>query len=376
MTDEKPVVYILHGDDVFAIQKFISGMIAKLGEPSLADLNLARLDGKAASDNDIRTAVLSMPFLTERRLVVLTNPLAKLTVKNSRVKDDADEDSAASTDEQTAKEPEAAKPTSVVKAKQGRFQALLDSLPATTALALVVDDYQVRRKGQWEWEFLTPTHWLSKWANQAGGRAIVREFLLPRAEEMPGWIRKQVQVQGGQINTQAAQALSEHLGSDTLAVAQEINKLLTYVNFKRPVELEDVELLTARLGLADIFKMVDSMAERKPQQTLKQLHLLLENSEPQEVFGMIVRQFRLLLQAREVLDEGGNVARIQAEVVDQKNKIHPFVADKLVRQAARFNLEALTVIYHRLLAIDLAMKTSQMPFELAMDTLVAELTQP
>jgi DNA polymerase-3 subunit delta len=375
VTDEKPVVYILHGEDVFAIQKFVSGMIAKLGDPSLADLNLARLDGKVASDNDLRTAVLSMPFLTERRLVVLTNPLAKLTAK-SRAKEDADEDSAASTDEQTAQEPGAAKPSTVVKAKQERFLALLTSIPATTALALVVDDYQVRRKGQWEWEFLTPNHWLSKWANRVGGRAMVREFFLPRAEEMPGWIRKQVQAQGGQINKQAAQALSEHLGSDTLAVAQEITKLLTYVNTKRPIEVEDVELLTARLGLADIFKMVDSMTERKPQQTLKELHLLLENSEPQEVFGMIVRQFRLLLQAREVLDEGGNVAQIQAEVIDQKNKIHPYVAGKLVTQAARFNLEALTVIYHRLLAMDLAIKTSQMPFELAMDTLVAELTQP
>jgi DNA polymerase III subunit delta len=371
VTGEKPVVYIFHGDDVYGLQKFIAGMIAKLGDPSLAELNLARLDGRVVSDNDIRTAVLSMPFLTERRLVVMSNPLAKISPKSARSKDGSEDEPG----EPSAPDPESGKRGSAAKGPRERFLALLDTIPPTTALVLVIDDTMVRRKGQWEWEVLTPTHWLSKWSDKAGGNAIVREFLLPRMEEMPGWIRKQVQAQGGQITPQAALVLAEHLGSDTQAVSQEITKLLTYANYKRPVEAEDVELLTARMALADVFKMVDALAERNPTQTLKQLHRLLDTSEPQEVFGMIVRQFRLLLQAREVLDEGGGVDQIQAEVIDQKGKVHPYVARKLAGQAVHFTLESLIAIHHRLLELDMGLKTSQFTFELAMDTLVAELTQ-
>ena len=368
MPEGKPVVYILHGDDDFAINQFIAELIGRMGDPSLASLNLTRLDGRLASEDEIRTAVLSMPFLTERRLVVLTNPLAKMSVKSSQANAGSDEETDLSPDE-------AASQSAIVKKQREHFVALLDSLPQTTALVLVIDDALVRRKGQWAWETLTPTHWLSRWATQAGGRALTREFLLPRIEDIPGWIRKQAQVQGGQISPQAARALAEHLGNDTQSISMEITKLLTYVNGKRTVEVEDVELLTARLGLVNVFNMVDALADRNAQKTLKQLTLLLESSEPQQVFGMIVRQFRLLLQAREVLDEGGGEAQIAAEVIDQKGKVNPYVAGKLVTQAKHFSLDSLVAIYRRLLDFDLGMKTSQITLELAMDTLVAELTQ-
>lgn len=372
MADEKPVVYILHGDDSFGLSKFIGGMIQKLGDPSLADLNITRLDGRTAAEDDLRTAVLSMPFLAERRLVIYNNPLARLNVKGARPS--ADELDPSSGDA-PADEAEPSRSTGGAKAARERFLSLLDGIPATTALVLAVDDYLVRRKGEWVFEVLTPTHWLMKWARQAGGRAITREFLLPRVEEMPAWIRKQAQSLGGQFSSQGALALAEHIGSDTQAAAQEVNKLLTYVNFKRPVEVEDIELLTAQAGLVDVFKMVDALAERDASKTLKLLHGLLETSEPPEVFGMIVRQFRLLLQAREVLDEGGSLEQVQAEVIDQKGKVHPYVARKLTGQAAHFSLEGLAAIHRRLLEIDLAIKTSQMTFEYAMDTLIAEMTQ-
>jgi len=375
VAEEKPVVYILHGDDDFGLNKFITGMIAKLGDPSLADLNITRLDGRNASDDDLRTAVYSMPFLTERRLVIYTNPLARLNVKGARQKEAAGEEVDPAGSDGPVEEVELSRSTAGAKGAREKFLSILDGIPATTALVLAVNDYMVRRKGEWEWETLSPGHWLIKWSRQAAGRAIVREFALPRVEEMPAWIRKQAQSMGGQFSPQGALVLAEHIGSDTLAAAQEVNKLLTYVNFKRPVEGEDVELLTAQAGLVDVFKMVDALAERNATQTLKLLHGLLETSEPPEVFGMIVRQFRLLLQAREILDEGGGVDQIQAEVIDQRGRVHPYVARKLSGQAAHFSLEMLEAIHRRLLELDLAMKTSQMSFEYAMDTLIAELTQ-
>jgi DNA polymerase-3 subunit delta len=83
---------------------------------------------------------------------------------------------------------------------------------------------------------------------------------------------------------------------------------------------------------------------------------------------MVVRQFRLLLQAREVLDGGASDAEV-ARIVG----IHPFVAGKISHQARQITLPALEDIYHRLLEMDLAVKTGQLSEELALETLVARL---
>ena len=63
---EKPIIYILHGDEQFAIKNHLDDMISRLGDPVMADLNTTRLDGRSASDEELRTATATMPFLAER----------------------------------------------------------------------------------------------------------------------------------------------------------------------------------------------------------------------------------------------------------------------------------------------------------------------
>jgi len=102
----------------------------------------------------------------------------------------------------------------------------------------------------------------------------------------------------------------------------------------------------------------------------KLLHRLLENEDPFSLWGMVVRQFRLLIQAREILDGRGN-----KDDVARALGVHPFVAEKTTGQAARFTMESLESIYHRLLGIDERVKTSQITLDLALDTLVVELAR-
>ena len=96
----------------------------------------------------------------------------------------------------------------------------------------------------------------------------------------------------------------------------------------------------------------------------------LENEDPFSLWGMVVRQFRLLIQAREILDGRGN-----KDDVARALGVHPFVAEKTTGQAARFSMESLESIYHRLLNIDERVKTSQITLDLALDTLVVELAR-
>jgi DNA polymerase-3 subunit delta len=99
------------------------------------------------------------------------------------------------------------------------------------------------------------------------------------------------------------------------------------------------------------------------------LQRLLEQQDPYSTFGMIVRQFRLLLQARQVLDRGGQRGDLLRAL-----GVAPFVVDKLIGQARHFSLPDLEAIYHRLLNLDVTIKTSQSPPELALTTFVAAFT--
>lgn len=331
MSAEKPVIFILHGDDKMAAEAFIDGLVSRMGDPGMAELNTNHLDGRIASDEDIRTAALAMPFLSDRRLVILANPLARLNNP----------------------------------ASHERFIKLLDGLPDTTALVLVIEDH-LHFRG---WEVLKPGHWLLKWVPTAGKRVLLRECSLPGAREMPGWIIKQAQAAGGKFTQEAALALADHTGSDTALAAQEIDKLLTYVNgHLRPVEMEDVDLLVVTGGPVNVFKMVEALAERNSRQSVRLLHSLLAETDPSHLFGLIVRQFRFLLQIREILDEGGDQNQVVREV---KGLTY---ASQYVSQARRFTQAELDAIHHRLIELDEAIKTSQVPDELALELLVAEIT--
>lgn len=330
MAAEKPVVYILHGDDKVAMERFIDSILARMGDPSIAELNTARLDGRQASEEDLRTAALAMPFLADRRLVILSNPLSRLGNP----------------------------------AAQERFTKLLDSIPATTALVLVIDDHRT-----WKgWEVLGKTGlWLAKWSGGAGKRALVKECALPDVKAMPAWIEKHAQESGGKLTREAALALSEHTGNDTALAEQEIAKLFTYVDGQRAVEIEDVELLVITGGPINVFHMVEALADRNSRQALRMLHALQADTDPSHLFGLIVRQFRFLIQVREVLDEGGDLRQVLREVKGIK------FANQFVAQASRFTQPELDAIHHRLLELDEQMKTSQVPSDLALELLVAEI---
>ena len=96
---------------------------------------------------------------------------------------------------------------------------------------------------------------------------------------------------------------------------------------------------------------------------------MLEKEEPLYVLGMIVRQFRYILLAKELLE-----ARAGEADISRTLGLHPFPAEKICAQARNFSLPALEHIYHRLLDYDTEIKTGQVDAAAALDTLVASLT--
>jgi DNA polymerase-3 subunit delta len=329
--EQKPVVYVFHGDDELAISESIAELKSRLGDPSTVELNLTTLDGRSFSIEQFETAGKSMPFIAERRLTVLNHPLAYMQIESNRKK----------------------------------MLTFLEDLPKESAVVLA--EYRPllsprdRRQGK--------THWLEEWGNAMGAKVYIREFSLARGTQLTGWILNRAKQAGGEFEPKAAVLLASLVGEDGRLADQEITKLLTYVNFERPVVEADVMELTAVLPEGDIFEFVDALGNRDRKKAIRVFHRLLADQDQLRIFNMVVRQFRLLLLSREILDQYGGETEITKRL-----KIHPYVSRKIVSQARHFSQAQLDRIYHRLLDIDSGLKTGKMTVDLSVDLLIADIT--
>jgi DNA polymerase-3 subunit delta len=200
--------------------------------------------------------------------------------------------------------------------------------------------------------------------------AHVRRFDLPEGNQLERWIRGHVEAGGGRIAPQAVQLLAVNVGSDLAALGNEIEKLLLYAGPEGTITAEDVQRLSPYAAEASIWELVDALGGRQSAQvaTLFQ-RKLNEGDDPFRLFAMFVRQFRLLIQTRALLDAGERPAGIAEQL-----KVRPFVAEKLARQARGFTLPQLEHVYRRLLEIDIETKTGQADLLTALHLLVAGVT--
>ncbi len=332
MSETPPTIYLLDGEDEYAINEIISQLSAKLGDPTTAEMNTTRLDGNSTSLEQFEAAARSMPFLAPRRMVILNRPIARLNTKPLR----------------------------------DRFLDLLTKLPSTAAVVLVEYGSLTKERDRKEGKI----HWLIEWAHNAGSRVFYRHCDLPTGDAMTRWIQERAKSLGGAITTQAAAALASLVGDDPRLANQEIVKLLTYVNYTRPVEPDDVEALTPLSARVADFALLNSLRTHDQRQAQSLLQRMLAEEDPIPLFQSIVSQFRDLLLTREILDGHG-----REEDVIRLLKLHPYRARLAVEQSRRYTLRELEEIYHRLLEVDVAIKTGQMPGDLALETLILELTQ-
>ena len=327
MTPRAPTFYVLHGDDEFSLKAEVHSMRARMGDPGSAELNTSIFDGKATSAAEVVAAASAMPFLADKRLIIVEGMLTWLARKGGG------------------------------KTAKAELELLIDALPNLPETARLVFV---------ELETLNENSPILRLAVQ-DPHGYAKTFNPPR--DTIRWIVKQVESHGGKIENPAAAVLASVVGSDLRAADSECIKLTLYAG-ERAITEADVALLTAYVADAVIWDMVDALGRRDGAVASSLMHRLLHDGEPLQLLGMINRQFRLLIQTREVLDAGGDT-RDLLQLPDIK---YPGIAQKLAQQARNFTLDQLESIYRYLLETDHGIKTGRIGQELVLDLLIASLS--
>jgi len=210
----KPTFYLLRGDDSTRIKEVIAGFQAGLGDSSMADLNTTHHDGESLGFETLQADALTMPFLADRRLIIVENARAFIA--------------------------------KMAKERALNCLELFGNLPETTALVMVVEDQQAKKRGERYWEHGKTYAWLTDWMREHNDQALLIDCALPAEEDMPSWILRKAKELGGGFKPDAARLLASYVGNNTMRAQNEIVKLITYVGERQVVEEADVNLLTAQ----------------------------------------------------------------------------------------------------------------------------------
>jgi DNA polymerase III subunit delta len=333
--------YIFHGEDEFSRTEQVGKFRAQMGDPQFADLNTLVFDGRKVTLGELQHACDAVPFLSDKRLVIVEGMLARFEPRRRGDNPESE------TGEEEAN-PALAK----------ELKEYLARLPETTRLIFV------------ETKTVAKSNPILKYAADNKKNALVKAFAEPQARDLPAWIRSRVKAKGTSLESGAVEELALHVGADLRLLDNEIDKLMMYRN-GQSIRVTDVRTLVASVHESDIFALVDALGHRETGAALKLLHSQIDhNAAPGYLLSMIVRQFRLLVQVKDLAARGKTL-----DAAREQLKLHPFVAEKTWKQALNFSMEQLVAIYQRLLDTDVAIKTGRSEPIVALDVLMVELTR-
>jgi DNA polymerase-3 subunit delta len=185
---------------------------------------------------------------------------------------------------------------------------------------------------------------------------------------------------GKRLSAGAWNALGRKTGLELRESLGALEKLVTYTGERKQIEAEDVEAVIGRTREEGVFDLTRAISDRNLTAALGSLRELLnQGDQPLMIFSMIVREIRILLQAKlllgsgrlgafgpdmdygrfqktlyPALKQGGAGREGQVDLLSQ----HPFVVYRALKNAERFTRGELTGSLVMLADIDLALKST------------------
>ncbi|GGN96917.1 DNA polymerase III subunit delta [Saccharibacillus kuerlensis] len=171
--------------------------------------------------------------------------------------------------------------------------------------------------------------------------------------ELSGWVTKQFGKSSVTLSQDAADMLLKRAGTSLGTLSAEIEKLSLFAGAGGSVSADDVEKLVAIGTEQSVFVLIEHIANLKLQQALNIFYdLLKQREEPIKIVSLIARQFRIMLQVKEM--SGQNYS--QQQIAGQLG-LHPYAVKIASEQARRFETARLRRILASIAKLDHEIKT-------------------
>jgi len=329
----KNMILFLYGDDSYRSRVKLKQIEDKFKKTDKSRVNFIRIDGEKNPWKNIEKEIIAPPFLHDKKLVVIENFLKKRGQKFEEA---------------------------VIFLKGGR-------IPTGTVLIFWEDNKPDQRTAIFK--FLSQPKQAEKF-----------DFL--DAIKLRKWVNEAALEKNVKIDAGAVEVIISLVGSDLWQMSGELDKLAAYVRQRKEknnlIAIEDVELFVRGNFDENIFSLTDALGAKNNKLVFKILNEQIEAGLGEGyIFSMLTRQFRILLQIKELMSKDYNFLSPGDPSVKQKISLelglHPFVVQKTLYQVKNFSLAELKKIYGKLLAIDMRMKRGNFNPRAFLDLFMAEV---
>lgn len=291
-------IYLFHGEDSYSTSQQIKDWTKKFIQKYGRD-GLEILEGKKLNPNNLLTDLNSLSFLTEKRLFIIKDFLADAKEEAKKLLNDK-----------------------------------LDTINPDNVLIFHESKAADKRTSLYKK--------LKKIAQEKEFKQLTPEEII------------QTLIKEQKISSHIARKLTDYCGTDLQKLTQEIQKLKTYRQ-NEEIQIQDIENLTTPSIEASIFNLTDNLGRKASTQSLKNLEQLDQSGQDHvQIFFMLVRHFRILIQIKSLSEDGLSESQIQKIL-----NLHPFIIKKGIEQNRLWPMPELKKIYHHFLKIERDFKTGK-----------------
>lgn len=185
-------------------------------------------------------------------------------------------------------------------------------------------------------------------------KAVAVEFKPLEDAELMKWARDKMAEAGSAIDEGTLRHLVALVGPDVRRLTVEIEKLATAALPEKQITLDLVESLVPNTRELDNFQLTDQLLSGNKDKALQIMKKILDDgAEPLMLLGLLSYNFRRLLMAKDMMEQGLPRPEV-AKVV----KLRYSDQEHFLAAARRADGEKLKNVLHRLAKTDLAIKTS------------------
>lgn len=182
--------------------------------------------------------------------------------------------------------------------------------------------------------------------------------------EIRSWVLQEIKERGGEIDEAALRYLLNNYIGDLWGMSLLVDQLVSY---SKKINEDAVKLFVSERVDDNIFNLVDAIVAGKKDSAFKMIQAQYRaGNDSGYVFAMILRQFKILLQLKDLEERGG---RPDPKALG----LHPYVVKKTLPTLSRYSMDDLKRAYNRLLDIDIQTKTGQGDQSLLLDIFVGSL---
>lgn len=322
------MILFLYGEDTYRSKKKLDDIRAKfLKDLDASGLNLNEIDGERAEIDEIRSALMSSPFLAPKRLVLVKDAIASCGKKDAEA-----------------------------------LAEVLDRVPDETILVLYERVGSESLEGKPAYEKLK------------GGK-FYPEFRPLTPKELKDWIQREAKERGIAFAKDALETYLPLAGVDAWKISGELDVMAATARAagRSVVDKETVRASSHLRTEESVFDLLDAIGTRRADAAAAKMDALLEQGETE--VGLLVRiqgHVRGLLIASELASLGqATKDRLVREI-----GAHPFVAAKLLSQSRYYRLPELERLYVWLVDADEKLKRGGWPNpRMALDLFMAEIAK-